>query len=493
MLKLKKIAVAVALALPLVAGAQSNEELKNEIELLKAQVKELSAMMKQQAAAPAATVDPGEFKQIASKVEGLIDDKEASGFKGLRISAGIDPTYIANRAKGTSSFSFLNNNSNINGSNEVFGYDNSTWGLAYLDFQKEMEGGTKLRLTLAPSKSAGSAFNWGNIVHETYASIPLSDAQTRLMVGQFADVSGYEPWLNTYIGANSISSNQLFPGYAEYFITKNLLFDFTNPYFYTGVGLDLTRGPWETKLFLANFNSARNDVNLCPSPDPDPSAVGNVHCSKNIRNVHPTLIYNATYAKDEFWGFEFTGYEGMVAKYNTTDGGNSRLDQFEIDGNYTRGETNANLQFTVGQQQDAAYNGGKAQWWGISTLLSQRVLPKLTLGARLDYLNNQKNGGGTFATANAIPSTLDTRVANYGGDYYNGFGPGDPNAAGYDPNKGANRSALSLSATYRLTPNVAFRGEYRYDYASTPAFYYYNDDSFRHSNQVFGIQSVINF
>jgi len=342
------------------------------------------------------------------------------------------------------------------------------------------------RLTLAPSKSAGSAFNWGNIVHETYASIPLSDAQTRLMVGQFADVSGYEPWLNTYVGANSISSNQLFPGYAESFITKNLLFDFTNPYFYTGVGLDLTRGPWETKLFLVNFNSARNDVNQCTGAT---AGGGNVNCDH--KNVHPTLIYNATYAKEEFWGVEFTGYEGIVA--NPVLGGNSRLDQFEIDGNYTRGETNANLQFTVGQQQDAAYNGGKAQWWGISTLLSQRVLPKLTLGARLDYLNNQKNGGGTFATAIAIPNTIDSSSAAYLGDYINGFGPGDPNAAGYDPNKGANRSALSLSATYRLTPNVAFRGEFRYDYASTPSFYNYNDQSFRHSNQLFGIQSIINF
>ena len=501
MLKLKKIAVAVALALPMVAGAQTNEELKSEIDLLKAQVNELRAMIKQQGAAPvstpapttqsADTVDRADFNQVQAKVEGMVDDKEAAGFKGLRITGGIDPTYLFNRAKASSSFAFLNNAGSINGSGEVFAYDNSTYGLAYLDFQKEMEGGTKMRMTLLPSKSAGSAYNWGNIVHEAYASIPLSDAQTRLMVGQFADVSGYQPWVNTYIGANSIYSNQLFPGYGEYFITKNLLFDFTNPYFYTGVGLDLTSGPWETKLYLANFNSARNDVNLCPTATP---GGGNISCTNN-KNMHPTFIYNATYAKEEFWGFEFTGYEGIVANPETFN--NSRLDQFEIDANYTRAEFNGNIQFTVGQQKDAAYNGGNAQWWGLSTLLTQRVLPKLTLAARFDYIDNHKNGGGTFATATAIPSTIDTAnpaVTNpFLGDFYNGFGPGDPSAPGFDVNKGANRSSVAFSSTYRLTPNVAFRAELRYDHATTPSFYYFNDQSFHNSNEVLGLQTIVNF
>jgi len=518
MFKIKKIVLAMALALPMVASAETNDELKSEIDLLKAQINELRAMVKQQAAAPApveatapvATVDPADFSQLQTKVEGLIDDKEVTGHKNLRISGGIDPTYIYNRAKGTSSFAFLNNAGSINGSGEVFGYDNSTWGMAYLDFQKEMEGGTKMRITLAPSKSAGSAFNWGNIVHEAYASIPLSDAQTRLMVGQFADVSGYQPWLNTYIGANSISSNQLFPGYGEYFITKNLLFDFTNPYFYTGVGLDMTRGPWETKLYLANFNSARNDVNGCPaatqSSVTDPTTTtptttvtgSNVSCPSTSRNIHPTIIYNATFAKEEFWGFEFTGYEGVVANpmylANPALAANTRLDQFEIDGNYTRAEFNGNIQLTIGQQQNAAYNGGNAHWWGFSTLLSQRVMPQLTLAARLDYLANHANGGGTYATADAIPSTIDNGGSvTYLGDFYNGFGPGDPNAPGYDANKGADRSSLSLSSTYRWSPNVAFRGEWRFDHATTPSFYYWNTQSFGHSNQLLGLQTVVNF
>ncbi len=504
MLKLKQMAVAVTLALPMLANAQTNAELKSEIDLLKAQINELKAMMKQQAAAPAAAaggdaVDPGEFAAVRTKVEALIDDKEAAGFKGLRIYAGLDPTYIYNRAKNSSSFAFLNNSASVNGSNEVFGYDNSTYGMAYVDFQKEMEGGTKLRLTLAPSKSTGSQYNFGNIVHEAYASIPLGgDPATRLMVGQIADVSGYQPWLNTYVGANNIVSNQLFPGFGEYFITKNLLFDFTAATFFTGAGLDILRGNWEWKFIAGNFNSARNDVNACPANDGSIVALvanGTIACDpKPVRS--PTFIYNAYYYINEFSGFEFTGYEGKVT--NWILGGATRLDSFEIDGNYTRGDFNGNLQYTIGRQKQGAFNGGDSQWWGLSGLASQKVTPNLTLAARIDYLNNQKNGGGTINVGNLVPLPLDqsTVPSVFVGDFYNGFGPGNPDLVanpGYDPNKGANRTSLAFSATYRLTPNVAFRGEIRHDHATTPSFYFFNDQSFRKSNDVFGVQTVVNF
>jgi len=479
MKKLNEIAVAVTLAFPVLAFAQSNAELQSQIEALKAEVSQLKALMTKGAAAPAPqaapapAVDPEEFNQVKVKVEAMQDQQVTAGFKGLRISGGIDPVYMYNRAKGTSSFAFMNNFSNTNGSGEIYSYDNSYFGMAYLDIQKEMDdGGTKFRLTIAPSKSAGSGYNFGNIVHEASASIPLSDSQTRLIVGQMPDVSGYEPYLNTFVGANSLSSNLLYPGYGEYFITKNMLYDFAAATMYTGVGLDLTRGPWETKLILANFNSARND---CPAT---PVGAGGSACGTTGASRSPTLIYNVTYAQDEFWGFEFTGYEGQVT--NWMQGGTSRLDQFEIDGNYTKGNFNGNLQFTAGRQVNAALNGtGDAQWWGVSALVSQRVLPKLTLAARADYLNNDKNGGGTF---------------NIGApDGINGFGPGDPNDANYDPNVGANRYSLSFAATYRMTTNVAFRLEYRHDHATTPAFYYYGDQTYQKDNDVFGLQTIVNF
>ncbi len=497
MMKLNQVAVAVALAFPMLVSAQSNAELQSQIQDLKAEINQLKALFGQGAKAPAPAavaapapvadqlpaVDPEEFNQIKVKVEGMIDQQSAAGIKGLRISGGFDPVYMVNRAKGTSSFAFLNNFVNTNGSGETYSYDNSYFGMAYLDFQKEMEdGGTKLRLTLAPSKSAGSNYNWGNIVHEASASIPLSDAQTRLLVGQMPDVSGYQPYVNTYAGANNVTSNMLYLGYADYFITKNMLFDFTGITTYTGVGLDLIRGPWETKLFVVNANSARNDINngACP--------VGAACSPRPVRS--PVFIYNATYAQQEFWYVEFTGYEGKVA--NAVLGGTSRLDQFEIDGNFTRGNFSGNLQFTVGRQADAAFNGGNAQWWGVSAMASQRVLPKLTLAARADYLNNQKNGGGIFNLYNNGPAATEGTPA-YVGDFMNGFGAGNPNAAGYDASKGANRYSLSFAATYRLTPNVALRGEFRHDHASTDAFYYYTDQTYKKTNDVLGLQTVVNF
>ncbi len=495
MLTLKKIAVAVTLAFPMVAGAQTNAELQSEIELLKAQVNELKSMIKQQAAAPApapapeaaAAVAPSDFNQVQTKVDAIEDSSEVAGFKGLRISAGIDPVYMYNRAKGTSSFSFLNNFTSLYGagaaSGEFYSYDNSYFGMAYLDIQKEMEGGTKLRFTLAPSKSAGSQYNFGNIVHEASASIPFDGLDNKFIVGQMPDVSGYEPFTNTYTGINSLSSNLLYPGYAEFFITKNMLFDFAAATYYTGAGLDLTRGPWETKLILANFNSARND---CPVTA---VSAGNGTCNGSSKS--PTFIYNATYAKEEYWGFEFTGYEGVVNNWNA--GGVSHLDQIEADAWYTRADFNGNIEYTLGRQKNAAINGGDAGWWGISTLLSERVTPKLTLAGRVDYLNNEKNGGGTFNVYNSNPfaGNAALKAAGVAGDGINGFGPGATPGAGV--NNGANRYELSLAATYRLNKYAALRGEIRHDVATTDAFYNFTSNSFQKTNDTVGLQTVVNF
>lgn len=479
-MKLNQVAFAVVLAFPMLASAQSNAELQSQIQELKAQINQLRALVTQSTGATSTSapadqsppVDPAEFNQVKVKVESIIDGQATAGFKGLRISGGFDPVYMVNKAKGTSSFAFLNNFSSINNSGEAYSYDNSYFGMAYLDVQKEMDdGGTKFRLTLAPSKSAGAQYNFGNIVHEASASIPLTDPQTRLMIGQMPDVSGYQPYVNTFAGANNLTSNMLYPGFAEYFITKNMLFDFTGMTTYTGVGLDITRGPWETKLFLANANSARND-NLCTVFTATTTGCG------PKPNKQPLFVYNATYAQAEFWGVEFTGYEGQVANLAKYDGSTNRLDQFEIDGWFTRGDFSGNLQATIGRQADAAINGGDAQWWGLSAMASQRVTPKLTLAARADYIQNDKNGGGTF---------------NIVSDGINGFGPDpacDPTAGEC---KGANRYSLSFAATYRLTTNVALRAEYRRDHATLPTFYNYGDSTYSNTNDVFGLQAIVNF
>ncbi|MGB9093365.1 MAG: DUF3138 family protein, partial [Gallionella sp.] len=66
------------------------------------------------AAAQADAVDPAEFDRLSIKVDAIQDSMATAGMNGLRISAGIDPVYMYNKNKGTGSFSFLNNFSNIN-------------------------------------------------------------------------------------------------------------------------------------------------------------------------------------------------------------------------------------------------------------------------------------------------------------------------------------------------------------------------------------------
>ncbi len=481
MRRFSALALAIGIGLPLAARAQapSNEELLKEIQSLKERIQQLEEKAKalDDAGGP---IDRDEFNRIKTKAEALEDQKEAAGFKGFRVAGGIDPAYMYNKALGSRSFSFLNAFSGTN----VYTYDNSYTGTAYIDFQKEMQdGGTRFRLTLVPRKSAGSAFDPGSIVHEASASIPLSDAQTRLMVGQLPDFSGYDNYFSSFSGTNAITSNQLYPGYPTAFITHNLLFDFAELTAYTGVGLDITRGYWETKAVLANANSPRYDSSNCGGCRPQTS---------------PTLILNTTYAKEEFWYVEGTAYLGKVTNFNNvTDGSSTRADamkQLEVDGNFTRGDFMGNVQFTYGTQKNAAFNGGDAKWWGTSIMASERLDPVFSVAGRVDYMNNSKNGGGGFAIASQAPSQAGLSGNNFApGDFYDGFGPGDPTAPGYDVNSGANRYSLTLSSTYRYTQNVSFRAEYRYDHASKAAFYYVPTGDFRNSNDLLGVQTIVNF
>lgn len=495
-MKLKVTAIAVALAFPLLASAQSSAQMQGEIDALKAQVKELRALVKGGAEGEALPpVDPEEFNRIKAKVEAADDVQNINGMKGLRISGGLDTVYIWNQNKNSGGFSFGNNAA-------AFSYDDSMFGVAYLDVQKEMEGGTKFHLNLLPTKSVGGLYNGnGSMIQEASASIPLDGNDTRLLVGQMPDVSGYEAWYPTYVGENSLSSNLLYPTYATNFVTHNLLFDFTGASYYTGVGLELVRGPWDTKLFVANMNASRADTGL--------SLSGN-----NQRTNNPAFIFNSTYAQEEFWGIEFTGYVApnmptptAFDPNNPQGAGTSTTGtvvSFEIDGNYTRGNYNANLQFVAGTQQHGAYaldangNAQDSRWWGLSALSSYKFSGKWSIAARADYLYNKDHGGGIFTLSgpgnSATPydpnaATPCSTTCTFG-DMINGFGPDSADPTGQT---GTNRAALSLATTYRLSRHAALRGEFRRDFASTSAFYDYNSGNMTSANNVVALQALVNF
>lgn len=485
---LKQAVIAVSLAFPSMVMAQTNKELKAELDALKQHVKKLEAMLekslagkaemklevkqevKQEVTAEVAkaldarresapeAVDLGEFNRMRIKSEAVEDAFEGSGFKNLKISGYIDPTYIYNKNAKTSSFVFLNNNSSINGSNEGFGYDNTYFGSAWITLDKELEGGSRARLTLLPSKGTASGYNFGNIVHEASFSVPLDDMNTRFIAGQLPDWTGYE----------AIPSNM------NKLITHNLLFDFSAPNFYTGAGLELIRGKWNFKVMGGNLNRSRIDV---------------------ARRQAPGLFYRGDYAKGEFTAF---GFGGVHAGFDDKDQF-GRLDLFEVDGSFIRGDVAMQWQVVAGRQKRSSGNGfagDYAKWWGLSGLYGYKFTPRFETIARFDYIYNKSNGGGLLGSTfgGTCKDVLDTDVNCPDGR--NGFGSSmgfdGSNWVVLDPTRGSNRYALSLGMNYVLRTGVNLKAEYRYDRSTGNTFLDANGN-YRKDNHVLGFSSVLSF
>lgn len=450
--------------------AQGNAELVQELNRLKARIEQLENQLRAPIAATPA-VDPEEFNRIRVKVEANEDNTDTLGFKGLKISGMIDPTYVYNRRQNSSGFVFLNNfdgsgrsstaiNANLD-SSDRYAYDNSYFGMAVLDLQKETESSQKWRLTLAPHKSASSGYNIGSIVHEASVSVPVAGPSTRLIAGQFPDWTGYEYFF----------SNQ------QPLISHNLLFDFTIPSFYSGAGMELTRGKWVSKFIAGNINQARRT-------DYDPSDTRGF--SKT-----PGMSFRVDYARGEFMGFGFAGSHSTGSKAAVTQG--------EIDGYFIRGPLTIQGQIGSGSAQSKASNGGTARWTGVSALGGYKVTPRMQLIARGDYIWNERNGGGLWGAYGDAT----------GPDGRNGVGlPMGYNAdsSTWTPTglQGVNRYALALGVNYLIEGNHTsnsglwntgtwFKAELRYDGASGPVFYDVRDRSWHKNNLMFATSLVFAF
>ncbi len=453
-------ALALALAAAFPAQAQSNADILKELQALKDKVSELESKLKAQEAKlpPAAgqwgmTVDQAkDLNRATLKAEATEDAMEAQGLKMLKISGFMDPVYLYNQRQNRAGFQFLNPVS-LGGYN----YDNSYFGGVTIDFQKEMEGGTKWRLTLVPNRGTGSVIGEGSIVQEASVSVPLGDLQTRIIGGQIPDWSGYEYQQSTL--------NKL--------ITHNLLYDFTLPTLYTGVGMEYVRGKWWSRWMLANVNTSHRQAG----------------------ERAPALVYRVDYSKGEFEGFGFAGLHGKGANpraqeldaagdfiFPASQRLDTRLDLFEVDGYFIRGDWTLQGQVSFGQQKKAAITADPvsgemrdARWWGASGLVAYKFDPRTEAIARLDYLNNRKNGGGLLTYSFA--------------DGRNGIGP---DGAG-DAERGANRMALALGMNYRYNLSTTFKAEARFDRADLPVFYDVKTDSYRKTNAVFGTSVVVAF
>jgi hypothetical protein len=467
------IALALAAAFP--AQAQSNEELLKELRALRDRVNELEKKLATQPAAPAGAAAAGgaagaqwgmtpeqarELNRVTMKAEATEDNLEMQGFKGLTISGWMDPTFIYNQRQNRSGFQFLNGVGD-----DGYAYDNGYIGTVSLDFLKEMENGTKWRLTLMPNRGSESVMTGANrLVHEATVSIPLSDLNTRLIAGHMPDWSGYEymqPTLNPLI-------------------THNLLFDFTLPTAYTGVGLDVTAGKWWMRGMIANVNTAQ----------------------KSSSNETPSFVGRVDYSRGEFSGFGGSMLIGKVA--NFADFSDSPKDTTailaEVDGWFTRGDLTLGGQISYGQQEGAAIApdpiSGElrdARWWGVSGLAGYKLTPRLQALVRADYINNEKNGGGLFGyTGYWDPASGSL------GDGRNGIGV-DGNldcvtdATIEDCNRGANRYAVSFGLNYLFNENTTFKAEYRYDGADRAVFYDVRSGTYKKTNQLLGASVVVSF
>jgi len=487
---LMPVALAVCAAFPAPALADTNQDLLNELRALKARVTELEKKLEAQAAKPAevpatAGMTPEQqqdFNRIAVKTEALEDARDMLGFKGLKVSGYMDPTYIFNQRQHRAGFQFLN--SVADGG---YTYDDSYMGMAVLDITKETDGGSRWRLTLAPQRSTQAvAEGSSSMLHEASVSVPLTDLQTRFIAGHLPDWSGYE-----YLPA---TQNKL--------ITHNLLFDLTLPTAYTGAGLELTRDKWIVKGVLANMNGSK----------------------RNANEKTPVLAYRVDYAKGEFQGFGFAGVHGKahngseglsettteyveVVDGSGTGTGNfvpttttttlaqrdSRVDLFEFDAYFIRGDWTLQGQISWGRQEKASITPGTdadgntvlrtAYWSGLSGLAAYKFEPWLEGIVRLDYIFNKKNGGG-----------LLTYSAQ---DDHNGIGVAQIDADGDgqvdNPNKGVNRSALTLGLNYAFNLSTLFKLEYRYDWASGPIFLDTKSNTAKKSNQLLGTSVVVSF
>ncbi len=423
-LKLTLLALALAAATP-TRAADPAAETKQELEALKAKLAETQA----------------ELNRIVVKTEALEDARDDSGFKGLKVSGYADVGYHYNVNKERGNFQFL-----APLASDPYGYDSSYNGSAALDFQKETDSGAKFRLTIVPARSIGEFIGGSGIVHEASVSFPVEALDGRVFAGQIPDWSGYE-----YLPP---TQNKL--------ITHNLLFDFTLPYAYTGVGLEKSVGKWTLKGMVAQVNAPIRQI------------------GENI----PVLAVRGDYEGGEFWGLGFAGLVGKktnlrpgVENIDLTDP-NTPIDNTglnpvtgeaystkdtlvvtaEIDGWYTRGDVTFNAQLSYGQQEKAAItadpttgNLRDAQWIGASVLAAYKMTPQVEGILRADYIYNRKNGGGLFDWVEA--------------DAANGVGS-NPD----DPEKGVDRYALTAGLSYAFDPSIVWKLEYRYDGATKKVF-----------------------
>ena len=196
---------------------------------------------------------------------------------------------------------------------------------------------------------------------------------------------------------------------------------------------------------------------------------------------------------------------GKAANFNVdpitgNQAADSRLDLFEADAYFIRGDWTLQGQISFGAQKKAAIAPDpvtgdlrNARWTGVSALAAYKFTPRFEGTVRADYIKNDKNGGGLLG----YTGYWDPASAVHG-DNRNGIGV-DPtidcvtDATIAPCNRGANRTAMSFGLSYLLNLNTTLKAEYRLDRANLPVFEYVKDGSFKKTNSMFGASVLVSF
>jgi Protein of unknown function (DUF3138) len=441
----KLIVVALACAMPWVsAQAQSVSDLKKEIETLKAQLQMLTQKVEAMGTATDNAALVQQVNRMEQKQELAADDQEKAGFKGLKVSGVIEAAARYDDIGKSHNFSASAGNSD-----EI--------GMIQITKESQDGEGIDWTLRLLPGATLVSQ------VHEASISIPLTK-EHRIIGGQIPDWQGYEFY---FANANATLGNQL--------ITHNALFDLTGATTYQGLGMSHTfaNGTYALKWIVGNIDSAYDDSTLNKT-----DVFGNT-----IQAVNGSQRSVGFAARGDWFINEFS-YVGMSLAHGSV---NRNFDLLSIDGGYTHGDWAFNGQLNAGMQRNAAANGDDASWTGISGLVSYKVTPRLQLLARADYIDNRKNGGGTYAY-NAGDTSL-------------GLGPeldssGNPVALDSNtglPTTGANLTRLSLGTNYQINANSQWKLEYRLDQSSGYNFLDVDGVTYKNSKNSLATSFVVSF
>ena len=404
-LQRKLLVIALASVMPMASVyAQSAADLQKDIATLKAQLQALQQKVDALTARTDTPVAAQQITRLEQKQELAEDGMEKAGLKGLKFKGVVEASYAFDTASGAHRFA---------------AHDGVGAGAnAMLELTKETEDGEGVNWTLR--LTPGGA----NLVQEATVSVGIKPG-TRAFGGLMPDFQGYEGYF--------ANQNLLF--------THNALYDFAGPTSYTGLGLthQLTKD-LALKWMVGNIDSSY-DSGLDTGGHPLKPSVG--------------LAYRFDWTLSEYSALGLSGAHSKATR---------SFDVVAVDGNFTRGDWQMNGQVTLGQLKDGAYMGGDASWSGLSGLVGYKLTPRLQLLARADYLENRKNGGGTYAY-NYLNNPLD--VLALGTTAGTGLGP-ELDSAGVinDPSLGANLTRLSLGTNYLLNATTQWKTEIRFDQSS---------------------------